>query len=111
MQPKCGQKRKGRRFQSCEPAYIWMRCRTKELKVKRTTRCACPACPTLSRLGRELLGEFYREKFLSSSPCGTSPRSSPLACHPEPIRRGWVKDLNFHMIDQQMSRSRGPAPP
>src|SRR5260370_11052606 len=39
------------------------------------------------------------------------PPASPLACHPEPIRRGWVKDLNFHMIDQQMSRSRGPAPP
>src|SRR6266852_517969 len=32
MQPKCGQKRKGRRFQSCEPTYIWMQGGTKELK-------------------------------------------------------------------------------
>jgi hypothetical protein len=32
MRQKCGQKRKGRRFQSCEPAYIWMPGRTKELK-------------------------------------------------------------------------------
>src|SRR6266481_582494 len=27
--------------------------------------------------------------------------SSHLVCHPETIRRGWVKDLNFHTTDQQ----------
>jgi hypothetical protein len=43
MQPKCGQNRKGWRFQTCEPAYIWMRCRTKGLKDERPMRCACPA--------------------------------------------------------------------
>jgi hypothetical protein len=26
-----------------------------------------------------------------------------LACHPETIRRGWLKDLNFHMTGQHMS--------
>jgi hypothetical protein len=35
----------------------------------------------------------------------------PLACHPEPIRRGWVKDLNFDMTDQQMYPAMRPTPP
>src|SRR5216684_7842011 len=34
----------------------------------------------------------------------------PLACHPETIRRGWLKDLNYRMTDQQMIRARWPAP-
>jgi len=32
------------------------------------------------------------------------------ACHPETIRRGWLKDLNFHTPDQQMIRGRWPRP-
>src|SRR5260370_893075 len=34
----------------------------------------------------------------------------PLACHPETIRRGWLKDLNHLTTDQQMSRGMWPSP-
>jgi len=39
------------------------------------------------------------------------PAALPLACHPEPIRRGWVNDLNFHMTDQQVYSGMWPTPP
>jgi hypothetical protein len=56
MQPKCGQKRKGRRFQSCELAYIWMRDRTKELKGEplEGSECPAPRCRYPGRLSRLL---------------------------------------------------------
>jgi hypothetical protein len=43
MRQERGQKRKARRFQSCEPAYIWMRGRTKELKKEPLEGSGCPA--------------------------------------------------------------------
>jgi hypothetical protein len=39
------------------------------------------------------------------------PTAHPLACHPEPIRRGSVKDLNFHMTDQQVHSGTWPSAP
>jgi hypothetical protein len=47
----------------------------------------------------------------SVSPAPLGPFPVPhLACHPETIRRGWVKDLNRCTTDQLMLRGRCPAP-